>query len=66
MKTIRFKQEKVTKNTVRFTEVIADMDTPVIGTLYVQKYALKEIGYKEGQPLKVTMEVVDESNQNNN
>lgn len=66
MKVISFKQEKVTKNTVRFTEVVSEMDTPVIGTLYVQKHALKEISYKEGQQLNVTLEVVDESNQNNN
>jgi sulfur relay (sulfurtransferase) DsrF/TusC family protein len=66
LKAIRFEQEKVTKNTVRFTEVLDEMDTPAIGTLYVQKHALKEIGYKEGQQLNVVLEVVDESNQNNN
>lgn len=57
MKAIRFEQEKVTKNTVRFTEVVDGMDTAAIGTLYVQKYVLKELGYKEGQQITVTLEV---------
>lgn len=36
-------KEKETKNTVRFQEVEGD-DPPVIGTLYLQKYALRRIG----------------------
>ena len=60
MKTIKFAQEKVTKNTVRFTEVVDGMDSPAIGTLYVQKHALKEIDYEEGQQLSVTLEVGDD------
>ena len=37
-KTIRFKVEKETKNSVRFTEVPAEGQPPIIGTLYVQKW----------------------------
>ena len=60
MKKIKFEMERTTKNTIRFNEVVGTMDTPVIGTLYVQKHALKEINYKEGQALVVTLEVADE------
>jgi len=34
---LTFKLEKETKNTVRYTEVLEDGESPVIGTLYVQK-----------------------------
>lgn len=51
-----FEFEKETKNTIRYAEV-GDGQPPVIGTLYVQKWALK------GSPkkLKVTIEVSEES-----
>ena len=50
-----FEMEKETKNTVRYAEVTAGQP-PVIGTLYIQKWALK------GPPkkLKVTIEVVEQ------
>ena len=50
-----FDFEKETKNTVRYAEV-ADGQPPIIGTLYVQKWALK------GSPkrLKVTIDVPEE------
>lgn len=38
-----FVQEKETKNTIRFVEEEAD-HPPIIGTLYVQKYALRQLG----------------------
>lgn len=59
MKSIRvkFEHEKETKNTVRFSEVISETDAAVIGTLYVQKAALKELGLKEGVGITVTLEV---------
>ena len=44
---IRFEREKETKNTVRFSEAAADGDPLVVGTLYVQKFALKELGQPE-------------------
>jgi len=46
-KTIEFVKERDTKNTVRFAEVVADDDQPAIGTLYVQKFALKDLGAPE-------------------
>jgi hypothetical protein len=58
-KVVVFVEEKVTKNTVRFQEVVGDMDQPAIGTLYVQKSGLKDIGYQTGGKLKVTLEVTE-------
>ena len=55
---IIFKQERVTKNTVRFTEVPeSDMDVIKIGSLYVQKATLKEVGFQEGKDLIVELTV---------
>lgn len=50
---LEFIAERVTKNTVRFAEVEHDGVTAV-GTLYVQKHALRDIGNPER--LKVTIE----------
>lgn len=38
--TIKFKKVKETKNTVKFEEVVAAGKPPVIGQLYVQKWAV--------------------------
>ena len=54
-KKVKFEQEKATKNTIRFAEIATD--APTIGMLYVQKLALKEIGWEEGQKIEVTLEV---------
>jgi len=50
-----FEMEKETKNTIRYTEV-AEGQPPIIGTVYVQKWAIK------GTPkmIKVTLEVEEE------
>jgi hypothetical protein len=40
---LTFKFHKETKTTVRFSEVVADDGTPVVGELYVKKTALKVI-----------------------
>lgn len=48
---IRFEFERATKNTHRFKEC---SEEPVIGTLYVKKSALKELG--ESEVLIVTIE----------
>jgi hypothetical protein len=53
---IKFVPERDTKNTVRFNEVVKAGEPAAIGTLYVQKEALKGIGYKEGDSLEVTIE----------
>ena len=37
-RTARFKVEKETKNTVKYNEVPAEGQPPIIGTLYVQKW----------------------------
>lgn len=56
---IKFLQERITKNTVRFQEQLeSELDVPVIGTLYVQKTALAKLGYKEGATLVVAFEVL--------
>ena len=55
---ITFEREKMTKNTVRFKEVLTDeLDTPKIGTIYVAKSTLKELGWDEGKKLTVELEV---------
>ena len=44
--TVTMAEEKQTKNTVRFAEKLeSEYDAPVIGTLYVPKATLKQIGY---------------------
>lgn len=54
--TVNFEFEKDTKNTIRFKEVLnGPLDAPTIGTLYVPKQTLKQIGYQEGQQLVVTI-----------
>jgi len=50
-----FDYERTTKNTVRFQE---DSDVPVIGTLYIQKHALKSNGGLEAKKVKVTVEIL--------
>lgn len=49
--TIIFAIEKETKNTFRFVE---REDAPAVGTLYIQKHALKKLG--NPQALRVTIE----------
>ncbi len=49
---IIFAAEKATKNTVRFAEVLAsETGTPKVGTVYVPKTTLTEMGFKDGQKL---------------
>ena len=58
MMKLLFQPERTTKNTIRFQEKTeAALDAPAIGTLYVQKTALKELGYQEGKTLQLTLEV---------
>lgn len=52
--TVTFKMEKATKNTIRFEEVLANtLDAPKIGTLYIPKSTLAELGWKEGDTIEV-------------
>lgn len=51
---VNFRMEKATKNTIRFTEVLAnELDAPKIGTLYVPKQTLGTIGWAEGRDLVI-------------
>lgn len=53
---IRFEMEKETKNTIRFKEVVGGpLDTPNIGTIYIPKATLKQIGYEPGTQLIVEL-----------
>lgn len=55
---LTFAFERETKNTIRFTEQVADqLDTPQIGTIYVAKAALKSLGWKQGNTLKVNIKL---------
>ena len=50
---LSFQRERETKNTVRFEEQVTD-PPPVVGTLYLQKYALSRLGNPDC--LRVTVE----------
>ena len=55
---VTFEFERDTKNTIRFKEVLnGPLDTPKIGTLYVSKATLKEIGYTEGDKIDATVAI---------
>lgn len=47
---LEFEKERDTKNTVRYQEV---GDVHSVGTLYIQKHAVKELG----NPEKITVEI---------
>ena len=52
--TVSFKPEKITKNTVRFAEITeSEFAAPIIGTLYVPKGTLGQIGYADGKTLTI-------------
>lgn len=43
-----FERERDTKNTIRYAEVPQTEDEPVVvGTLYIQKFAARELGNPE-------------------
>lgn len=49
---VNFAMEKSTKNTIRFSEVLEnELDAPKIGTIYVPKATLGNIGWSEGKSL---------------
>lgn len=53
--TVLLTRDKETKNTIRFQEEANEEGLPpVIGTLYVQKFAVKRLG--DPQAIKVTVE----------
>lgn len=55
---LTFTFERETKNTIRFTEKVSDMlDTPQVGTLYLQKQSLKAMGWNQGKDITMTLQV---------
>ena len=56
--TVSFEMEKDTKNTIRFKEVVpGPLDVPKVGTIYVPKTTLKEIGYEVGKQLIIELHI---------
>ncbi len=55
---LSFQRERETKNTVRFEEQVTDAP-PVVGTLYLQKYALNRLGNPDC--LRVAIEAAAEA-----
>lgn len=54
---VYFESERVTKNAIRFKEMESDLVEPQIGTLYMKKSTLREMGWNEGQLLVVSVEI---------
>lgn len=56
--TVSFEMEKDTKNTIRFKEVLGGpLDVPKVGTVYVPKTTLKELGYEVGKQLIMELHI---------
>ncbi len=50
--------QKSTKNTIRFEEITpTEIAAPKLGTIYVPKSTLNEIGWSEGKNIYVTLQV---------
>ena len=59
---VTFEMEKATKNTIRFSEVLeSELAAPKIGSIYIPKSTLGEIGWKEG--CRVTLEIEKEKSE---
>ena len=57
---VSFIVERKTKSTIRFTEKLeSETDAPKIGTIYVKKATLGDIGWKDGQTLTVELSAGD-------
>lgn len=55
---VTFEVERVTKNTIRFSEVLTStIDVPKVGTIYVPKATLKDLGYTDGKQLVIELAV---------
>lgn len=52
-----FIKEKETKNTIRFVEDTKDQSEILLGTVYVPKSSLKEIGWTDGKTLVIELSV---------
>jgi hypothetical protein len=54
-RTVELVRERETKNTVRFAEIEVDGQPPIIGTLYVQKWVIGQVGR-----IRVTIQPLDD------
>lgn len=55
---VTMKMEKATKNTIRFEEVLeSELAAPKIGSIYIPKSTLGELGWKEGNTLTINIDV---------
>lgn len=57
---LEFYEQRETKNTVRFQEEVDINEFPMIGTLYVQKDALRDIGWEPGEILYVQLSLASD------
>lgn len=58
---MKFVFNRETKNTIRFDEVVEnETDTPAIGTLYVNKSVLRNLGWTPNKALVVNLSVEGE------
>lgn len=49
---VEFTMEKATKNTIRFEEVLeSELAAPKVGSIYIPKSTLGELGWQEGKKL---------------
>jgi len=53
---VRFVKERETKNTIRFQEDHPETEPAKVGTVYVQKHALAQLGHPEEIEVKITPE----------
>lgn len=56
---IRFETERATKNTIRFNEILDDHDEIYIGSVYVQKSTLEDMGYEYGDHLELEVRIYE-------
>lgn len=53
-----FTIEKATKNTIRFAEVLeSEFAAPKLGSIYIPKATLSEIGWKEGKQVELEISI---------
>ena len=55
---VEFTMEKATKNTIRFEEVLeSELAAPKVGSVYIPKSTLGELGWNEGKKLVLEVTV---------
>ena len=55
---VMFEMEKATKNTIRFAEVLeSELAAPKVGSVYIPKSTLGELGWKEGNMLVLEVRI---------